>query len=241
MNPHRYTNGTDSFMPCGQSICKSARFPRSLAFIQITDFIDLPHPFPVIHLSGTPSLREWVGVSRKRKADDRRISPQSLPAEPSRAYETRTDFLPSLPTSSAFTLPSFASPRLSGSYTQGQGQGPTPYPSSFDASLAAHTTHAPVPHAHSPVPHALSPRAVSVAPDHLPQQYYRIEDNRGLYPAPSYPQFEEDHVCYSLKLPEDPYLSVGDDDFFNSDFDKDINPGVFKDSRERLKNSRAYV
>ena len=151
-----------------------------------------------------------MGVSRKRKAVDRRHTP--LSAAPSHAYETHSSFLPSsLTTSSAFSLPSFATPRLSGSYTQGQGQGPTPYPPSFDASLAAHTTHAPVPHAHAP-------RAVSVPADHLLQQYYRTEDNRALYPAPSYPQFEEDHVCYSLKLPEDPYLEFGDD-YFNSELD----------------------
>ena len=55
--------------------------------------------------------------------------------------------------------------------------------------------------------------AASVPADFHTHEYYCVEDETTFPTTPSYTQYDDDHICYGLKLPEDPYileLSHGD-------------------------------
>ena len=55
--------------------------------------------------------------------------------------------------------------------------------------------------------------SASVPADFHTHEYYCVEDETAFPTTPSYAQYDDDHICYGLKLPEDPYileLSQGD-------------------------------
>ena len=171
----------------------------------------------LFYFAASSSLRENAVAGRKRKAGDRHpfshdqlMSSSLTSLSQSLAYSTPFMFPSPVSTHSA-TLSSFAPTSFSSS--------PTYSPCSYAPSLLPSSYSTP------------SPCPASVPADLNIQQYYHIEEERTPCTQPPIPctyiQFDDDQECFSLKMPEDPFMLDFGNDYFSSETKF---PYSFKDS-----------
>ena len=177
------------------------------------------------------ALCEGASAGRKRKAQDR--SPFS-----------HDQLIPcgsgSGSSSSSHTLNAYSTPFLLSSTMPTHLATLSPFVSSSFSLPAAYqsSSYAPSP---SLLPSSYSsptPCPASVPADLNIQQYYHIEEEQTPYMQPPVPcayiPFDDDQECFSLKLPDDPFLLEFSNDYFSSESKF---PNCFKDSYSGEMNS----
>ena len=135
-------------------------------------------------------------VGSKRKADSR-----ASPTTPITPIKTKSKARTSQSATSAYAL-SYQSNTFSVTYPPVQPfeNTFTPYGSSYPGQTAF-----PINSTHTQLSDYTN-CAASVPADFHTHEYYCVEDETTFPTTPSYAQYDDDHICYGLKLPEDPYI-----------------------------------
>ena len=165
------------------------------------------HLFPPPHThthAHTPTAHDVSArVGSKRKAENR-----TSPTTPITPTKTKLKARASQSAASAYAL-SYQSNTFSVSYPTVQT-----FENTFTSYCPSYSgqTAFPINTTHTQLSDYTNCSA-SVPADFHTHEYYCVEDETAFPTTPSYAQYDDDHICYGLKLPEDPYileLSQGD-------------------------------
>ena len=170
------------------------------------------------------ALSQNIRVGGKRKAEYCK-SPSRVPATP---IKPKSKSKAKKPSESLSSLTS----SIQGISSSIQGTFPPyihSYPStstfdphqSFVPSCSNNTLHpiittTPYSAVHDPLssaPHYHSCSA-SLPADYHVQEYYHIEDDAAFPTTPNYPTYDDDHICYALRMPDDPFLQEMSSDYY---------------------------
>jgi hypothetical protein len=135
-------------------------------------------------------------VGSKRKADNR-----ASPTTPITPTKTKSKARTSQSAASAYAL-SYQSNTFSVTYPPVQ-----PFENTFTSYGPSYPgqTAFPINSTHTQLSDYTN-CAASVPDDFHTHEYYCVEDETTFPATPSYAQYDDDHICYGLKLPEDPYI-----------------------------------
>lgn len=89
-------------------------------------------------------------------------------------------------------------------------------PSCSNNTLYPIITTTPFPAVHDPLsstPHYHS-CSDSLPADFHVQEYYLIEDDPAFPSTPNYPTYDDDHICYALRMSDDPFLQEMSSDYY---------------------------
>lgn len=163
------------------------------------------HPISTsIYISPLPTAHDVSArVGSKRKAENR-----TSPTTPITPTKTKLKARTSQSAASAYAL-SYQSNTFSVSYPTVQT-----FENTFTSYCPSYSgqTAFPINSTHTQLSDYTN-CAASVPADCHTHEYYCVEDETTFLTTPSYAQYDDDHICYGLKLPEDPYileLSQGD-------------------------------
>ena len=85
--------------------------------------------------------------------------------------------------------------------------------------------------------------SASVPADYQLQEYYRMKNEEPFLSTPpsSYPQYEDDHICYSFKLPEDPFVMERGIDYFGTNSSNGFKDPTLGDTHTHTPSSDTYT